>query len=310
MSTAAHDYRVQLGAPDGGRTLTVRATNWLEAWRAATGHTTGGEPRSLEGATVDLRHDETVVLDHTTRSPVHIRRLETSQSGARSSVDAQPGLWAAVDGPSLSWEEASGASRTIGSTGIYVPPGAGRVLTEAAPDSAHPDASIEQALEDVFLDVAALHDHEAAMPDVLDFVLELIGRHVPAKVTALLFATDAGDRLYVASASGAGRRALVDAELPIDTGIPATAMRAGVAIAVPSAARDPRATPALLKLLGVDDTALCAAPIQHAGRAFGVLVLARHGDGAPGFSVADTSVLAYVGEALGLVIQQRMDAVG
>lgn len=233
-------------------------------------------------------------------------------------------------------DKATGAFRAIGSADLSQHRSAeatadavGRVLqemhvpvpepepepTEAAPQESPgpgtvieslPERTTETALEDVFLEMPRIFEPDFQMEDAIDFVTDLAMRYVPSEHGALLFASDTADFLYFASARGPVTERLLDAELPIDHGVPAACLRSGIAIALADPNNDPRHTDDLTRL-GVTERSIVVAPVQHGERAFGVLLLVNRQERAF-FSPYDTNIVTYIAGQMGKFIQQQLDA--
>ncbi len=169
-----------------------------------------------------------------------------------------------------------------------------------------PERTTETALEDVFLEMPRIFEPDFAMEDAIDFVIELSMRYVPSEHGALLFASDAADYLYFASARGPQTDRLLDAELPIDKGVPAACLRSGIAIALADPGSDPRHTDDLTRL-GVSEKSMVVAPVQHNERAFGVLLLVNRQE-RDFYSPYDTNIVTYIAGQMGRFIQQQLDA--
>lgn len=176
------------------------------------------------------------------------------------------------------------------------------------PAAASEDASIsDTALEDVFLEIMAIFEPDYALEDAIDFVLDLASRSVPSAAGGVMFASDQADHLYFAAAKGEGRKQLLKGQFDIAKGVPAVALREGVALALSDPSGDPRYTNELAEAAGVDVRSICCAPIQHGARAFGVMVLLNRKE--RGFySQYDSNILSYIGGQMGKFIQEQLDA--
>lgn len=180
-------------------------------------------------------------------------------------------------------------------------PTAQPVTPEAPPESVS-----DSALEDVFLDIMTIFEPEYAMEDAIDYVLDLATRYVPSAHGALLFASDQADHLYVAAARSPVEAQWQALQLSIQEGIPANSLKNGVSIALVNPGNDRRHRPEL-ESIGIRESSVLCAPIQHNDRAFGVLLLVDR-QGRSFYSQGDANVATYLGQQMGKFIQQLLDS--
>ncbi len=162
----------------------------------------------------------------------------------------------------------------------------------------------DNALEDVFLEITELFDGERSLGEAMAFSLDLAMRHVDAESGSVLFADEAGERLYFAVARGPKAEELLrrDPKVPIDQGLAGFCVRNGVAIAITDAAEDPRYFRKVAELLNYTVRSVLCAPIQCEGFAFGALELLNHRR-QRGFSGAEANLLTYIGKQTGRYIR-------
>lgn len=165
----------------------------------------------------------------------------------------------------------------------------------------------DTALEDVFLEIMAIFEPDYALEDAIDFVLDLATRSIPNAAGGVMFASDQADHLYFAAAKGEGRKKLLKGQFDIAKGVPAVALREGVALALSDPSGDPRYTNELAEAAGIDVRSIVCAPIQHGARAFGVMVLLNRKERGF-FSQYDSNILSYIGSQMGKFIQEQLDA--
>ncbi|MFT6395357.1 MAG: hypothetical protein ACJAYU_000099 [Bradymonadia bacterium] len=227
-------------------------------------------------------------------------------------------------------DKATGAFRSIVSTEIQKPDVEeglqGRVVADTVAPKAEPasnDSIIsevpdaketpenqsisETALEDVFLEITSIFEPDFAMEDAIDFVIELAMKYVPSGSGGLMFAADTADSLYFAAARGAGKKKFLKGDFSIREGVPAAAVRDGIAIAVANPAKDGRHTDELADKGGFEVKSIAASPIQSGPRAFGALVLMNRKDRSF-YSQYDANIVAYIGQQMGKFIQDQLDA--
>ncbi len=335
-------YEVMVPGPRGkgfDDVLQIEAADWRAALASALGQL--GQKPDLTNAYVEVVPAGYRVTDSVGRRVIKIRRLDPSQRAVsavlrpatEAAANPSPPMSDSGARPSVGFtNRATGAFRSIGAAEIaavkaqQTNPEA-RILQQtvvpAAPADADPtdrlppevaekvrqsldSKSHAVALEDVFLEIPAIFEPGYAMEDAIDFVIDLLTRHVPCEAALMCFASDQADHLYVAAARGAGRKKLEEATLSIHEGIPAESLRNGVAIALVDPSRDKRHK-AELKKYGITETSMCCAPVQHEARAFGVLVLVNR-SGASHFSSDDSNVVSYIGLQMGKFIQHQLDA--
>jgi hypothetical protein len=183
------------------------------------------------------------------------------------------------------------------------------VITEVpdGKESSESQSVSETALEDVFLEIMSIFEPDYAMEDAIDFVLDLAMKYVPSESGGLMFASDSADSLYFAAARGVGKKKLLKADFSIREGVPARALKDGLAIAVAQPDQDGRHTDELHKKAGITVNSITAAPIQSGDRAFGVLMLVNR-KGRSFYSQYDANIVAYIGQQMGKFIQDQLDA--
>lgn len=330
-------YEVQIPAAGGRsmRSMQIEASSWRDAWATGLAQADGAPAGSLEWSYVDIRRDRVVVTDKVSRRQVHVAPVDAAR--VRQSqvlrVFTEPPVRdrkAARDKSVGFTDRQTGAFRTIGATDIdraasdtgivgrvvadteqpAPPPQEHDSVVTEVPDAVAPREDIklsETALEDVFLEITALFEPGFQMEDAIDFSLEMALKYVPSAAGGLLFASDDADHLYFASCRGEARKKFLKAELSIRDGLPARSLKGGIAIAVSDPARDPRHTPELAAVSGMEIRSICVAPIQVGDRAFGVLLLLNRED-RTFFSQYDANILTYVGTQMGKYIQEQLDA--
>jgi len=336
-------YEVSFSSTDGSqRTLQVDASSWVAALKTSIQTDKGSAEASLENFFVDLSGDAVTVTDPNTRRIYRLRELDKNRVRESQMLKALTGSHVAVGNaakkatqpgrqrPVGFKDRQTGAFRPIVSTeiqkakrdeGIEARVVADTVAPKIEPKISDsvvmevPDAKeapeiqsiSETALEDVFLEITSIFEPEYAMEDAIDFVLDLAMKYVPSGTGGLLFASDSADSLYFAAARGAGKKKLLKADLSIREGVPARALKDGLALAVAQPEKDGRHTDELKDKGGVKVASIAAAPIQSGERAFGVLLLMNRADRSF-YSQYDANIVAYIGQQMGKFIQDQLDA--
>jgi len=325
--------------------LQVSARSWRDAYATALRQV--GSTPVLEGAFVHIGEGTIHVTEPGARRRVRMRRLEESESRDSNVIKALTGAFRLEDlqpppvrnrptGPVGFTDKSTGAFRAIGSAEIQQAQQAQAATGQDAPAEAAPAAEAprvimqtvqpsippvashqpqgslpaesvsDSALEDVFLDIMTIFEPGYAMEDAIDYVIELATRYVPSAHGALLFASDQADHLYVAAARSPVEAQWHPLQLSIKDGIPANALKNGVSIALVNPANDKRHRPEL-EQIGIRESSVLCAPIQHNDRAFGVLLLIDR-NGRTFYSQGDANVATYLGQQLGKFIQQLLDS--
>lgn len=334
-------YEVQFPSGSETRTIQIEAPSWRAAFVAGYARTHGDPPTTLDDLFVELKGKVVRVTHPASRMHVRITELDEKNvrqsqivKAIRDSQTSQPAerpssVSVARARPVGFKDKNTGAFRSIGSTEIQqnaVESGIrGRVVADTTAPSASKSGVVqvedpaaeaqaptanqsisETALEDVFLEIMAIFEPEYAMEDAIDFVLDLARKYIPSAAGGLLFASDSADHLYFAQARGKGRKKALKAQLDIQKGIPARCLKDGASIAV-KPSNDPRHTPELGEILGLDVASICCAPIQSGPRAYGVMVLVNREE-RDFFSQYDANILTYIGSQMGKYIQEQLDA--
>ena len=334
-------YEVNFPSNDGSqRTLQVSASSWMAALKTSI-QTDSGTAPSMENWFVDVGGDAIIVTDPTTRQTYRLRELDKNKIRESQMLKALTGSQLAVGSASKRptgsgrhrpigfKDRQTGAFRSIVSTEIQKPKGedaSARVVADTvepkptpkvndsvvtevpdAKESQEMQSISETALEDVFLEITSIFEPEYAMEDAIDFVLDLAMKYVPSATGGLMFASDSADSLYFAATRGAGKKKLLKGEYSIREGVPARALKDGLALAVAQPKKDGRYTDELAEKGGFEVKSITAAPIQSGERAFGVLVLVNREDRSF-YSQYDANIVAYIGQQMGKFIQDQLDA--
>ena len=336
-------YEVNFSSTDGSqRTLQVSASSWAEALKTSIQTDNGGVPVSLEDFFVDLGTDTITATDPNTRRTYRLRELDKNKVRESQMLKALTGSHVAIGSPPKKASQShrqrpvgftdrqTGAFRPIGSTeiqkakredsiGAHIvadivaprpPPKISDAVVTEVPDAKETpeiQSISETALEDVFLEITSIFEPEYAMEDAIDFVLDLAMKYVPSGSAGLMFASDSADSLYFAAARGVGKKKLLKEGFSIREGVPARALKDGLALAVAQPEKDGRHTDELHKKGGFDVNSIAAAPIQSGERAFGVLVMVNRKDRSF-YSQYDANIVAYIGQQMGKFIQDQLDA--
>ena len=336
-------YEVSFSSTDGSlRTLQVDAENWRAALKTSIQTDNGGVEVSLQDLFVEVGPDVVTVTDPKTRRTYWVReadknkvresQLLTALTGSHRMVTEAPKMRqpSTRQRPIGFTDRQTGAFRSIGATEIQKAKRAqgnkARILADTvAPQSGSnasasvsaesPDAKkaaelqsiSETALEDVFLEITSIFEPDFAMEDAIDFVLDLALKYVPSGTGGLMFASDSADSLYFAAVRGAGKKKLLKSELSIREGVPARALKDGIALAVAQPESDNRHTSEISDKSGIELTSIAAAPVQFGDRAFGVLMLINREERSF-FSQYDANIVAYIGQQMGRFIQDQLDA--
>ena len=337
-------YEVNFPSHDGSqRTLQVSASSWVAALKTSIQIDTGGDAPSMDDCFVDVGGDVIVVTDPATRRTYRVRELDKRKVRESQMLKALTGSHALLGKapkpptrtgrhPSVGFtDKQTGAFRSIVSTEIHKVQGeddGARVVADTVEPQRTPEVSdavvtevpdakesqsleiesiSETALEDVFLEITSIFEPDFAMEDAIDFVLDLAMKYVPSASGGLMFASDNADSLYFAATRGAGKKKLLKGDYSIREGVPARALKDGLALAVAEPQKDRRHTDELAEKGGFEVKSITAAPIQSGDRAFGVLVLLNRED-RPFYSQYDANIVAYIGQQMGKFIQDQLDA--
>jgi hypothetical protein len=160
----------------------------------------------------------------------------------------------------------------------------------------------DNALEDVFLEIIALHDDYSSIDDASDFALGLAVEKIGAETAAVMFATPDGQELYFAAANGAKAQEVMSYRLPMGTGIAGLCTRDGVSILITDALEDDRFQEDLIASVGYECSSIICAPVQYEQRVYGCIELLNP-TGREAFSAGDLNVLNYIGHQLGKFVQ-------
>ena len=308
--------------------LQVQADNWLDALRASLTKV-GIDPMSVDrkmaritdaGVTVNARDGRIFKLRELGERPPTGSRPAVSaaaQPAAAPPAKAQPpakpkevsGVMAA---PALG--SATGSSKAVGftnrATGSFMAIGAteissntaGRVLQDNARRTGQlrsigPRTGTYAPIEDVFLEIGQIFGGTMEMEDTIDFVIDLCKRAIRSEHAMIFFASDDATHLYVATARSDNSAALLKVTVPIEHGFVATALREGVAITSDDPKRDPRYTAHFAKA-GVEERSILCAPIEHEGRAFGVITMLNRREN-DAYSPEEAGIASYIGQQFG-----------
>jgi hypothetical protein len=323
--------------------LRVEARNWMEALRLGLQRTYSVD-MPVRNVFCDIRSDDLIhVTDLASRRVFRIERVGDAPTTAPRerfrhpqefpAVDARlQASWAEVEPPRspsgevLGFRDSSGRLRAIGGRAfdpaLAAPEASLRVVEESVTPTQRfealrpvrnqeipPSAELaESTMERVFLEVAGIAAGGAGstLEQTVSFALDLAMRSVPADAGSVLFTDESGTFLYFAAARGPKADELLAAgyRVPLDQGLVGFCARVGVSLAVSDAGDDPRFFRDISEQLGYPTRSVLCAPIESAGRAFGVIELLNRRDGAS-FATSQLAVLTYIAEQLGRYLESR-----
>jgi hypothetical protein len=159
----------------------------------------------------------------------------------------------------------------------------------------------ESILEDIFLEIQAIHEGEMPMEDALNFIMDMSMQKIPAESGAILFADVNGQELYFATARGPKSSDVMNFRVPMSQGIVGFCSREGVSLAISDAQRDARFYRKISEALGYPNKSLICAPIQFDGRVYGCIELLNRQAGSS-FDVNEANALNYIGNQFGQYI--------
>ena len=229
----------------------------------------------------------------------------SSAVSGSSSVEDAPGP-DMVQTPSGSWTSADGRMRVGSATheSLKDDTGEARVLRETrSRTSERPaieierreDSVTENILEDIFLEIQAIHEQDMAMEDAVNFIIDMAMDKVPAESGAILFADVNGRELYFATARGPKANDIMEFRVPMGVGISGFCAKEGVSLAISDAQNDPRFYRKISEALGYTTHSVACAPIQHEGRVYGCVELMNRTGGST-FSSNEVNALTYIGK--------------
>ncbi|WP_235879866.1 GAF domain-containing protein [Polyangium aurulentum] len=129
-----------------------------------------------------------------------------------------------------------------------------------------------------------------------DFVLALAMEKIPSELCLVsLFDIDKKE-FFVVRQSG-GKTQCLGATLSEKSGLAQAAMRAKRAVVIPDAVRDPRATDARWKAIGIEPKSIACAPVEAGGRYLGLIELVNP-EGASRYGASEENALTYIGQQL------------
>lgn len=153
----------------------------------------------------------------------------------------------------------------------------------------------QNILEDIFLEIQAIHENNMTMEDTVNFVMDMAMEKVPADSGAVLFADVNGKELYFATARGPKSHEIMSFRVPMGTGISGFCAKQGVSLAISDAQRDPRFYRRINEATGYNVNSVVCAPIQHEGRVYGCIELMNRSGGSL-FSSHEVNALTYIGK--------------
>lgn len=165
----------------------------------------------------------------------------------------------------------------------------------------------ENILEDIFLEIQAIHEDNMAMEDVVNFVMDMAIEKVPCESGAVLFADVNGLELYFATARGPKAKEVMTYRVPMGQGIVGFCAREGVSLAISDAEKDPRFHKSISTALSYPVNTVVCVPIQYEGRVYGCLELLNKND-ASVFSSNEVNALNYIGNQFAQYINRLIMA--
>lgn len=278
------------GAGDFDTTLTVEASDWMSALRAALRAATPAGPDLL----CDIQLDGTVrIVDPSSRRIFHLRPLGVAQSAPAAVRDTLH------DAP----REALTASEARIVERRRVPSG---TFARVEPTIFAPLVD-EDIVGTVLEELGWVYDADTPrkLQDVTERVLDLALRLIPSESGAVLFAGLQGKDLFFAAARGPKAAEVMSFRVPLERGIAGLCVREGVSLAVPRARQDERLYREIGESIGwLPETVACA-PLKCEGRVFGALELLNKRGGHP-YSAVDVARLTHIAGQLAHWIQLQM----
>lgn len=238
--------------------------------------------------------------------PAPVAAASSAVSGSSSVEETpapEPGM---VQTQSGSWTRPDGRIRVGSATheSLKDDTGEARVLRETrsrtserpAIEIERREASVtENILEDIFLEIQAIHEQDMAMEDAVNFIIDMAMDKVPAESGAILFADVNGRELYFATARGPKANEIMEFRVPMGVGISGFCAKEGVSLAISDAQNDPRFYKKISDALGYTTHSVACAPIQHEGRVYGCVELMNRSGGST-FSTNEVNALTYIGK--------------
>ncbi|RAL20568.1 hypothetical protein DL240_16150 [Lujinxingia litoralis] len=162
-------------------------------------------------------------------------------------------------------------------------------------------------IEDVFLEIQAIHENNMALEDVVNFVMDMVMEKLDAESGSILFADVNGRELYFASARGPKANEIMSFRVPMGEGIVGFCAREGVSLAISDVHQEPRFYKKISEALGYETTSLACSPIQYQGRVYGAIEVINK-KGASSFAGQEISAMAYIGRQLAEFIHELIMA--
>ncbi|TXD41771.1 GAF domain-containing protein [Lujinxingia vulgaris] len=162
-------------------------------------------------------------------------------------------------------------------------------------------------IEDVFLEIQAIHENNMALEDVVNFVMDMVMEKLNAESGSILFADVNGRELYFAAARGPKADEIMSFRVPMGQGIVGFCAREGVSLAISDVHQDPRFYKKISESLGYETTSLACSPIQFEGRVYGAIEVINK-KGASSFAGQEISAMAYIGRQLAEFIHELIMA--
>ena len=162
-------------------------------------------------------------------------------------------------------------------------------------------------IEDVFLEIQAIHENNMALEDVVNFVMDMVMEKLNAESGSVLFADVNGRELYFAAARGPKADEIMSFRVPMGQGIVGFCAREGVSLAISDVHQDPRFYKKISESLGYETTSLACSPIQFEGRVYGAIEVINK-KGASSFAGQEISAMAYIGRQLAEFIHELIMA--
>ncbi|RDV38398.1 GAF domain-containing protein [Bradymonadaceae bacterium TMQ3] len=162
-------------------------------------------------------------------------------------------------------------------------------------------------IEDVFLEIQAIHENNMALEDVVNFVMDMVMEKLNAESGSILFADVNGRELYFAAARGPKAEEIMSFRVPMGQGIVGFCAREGVSLAISDVHQDPRFYKKISESLGYETTSLACSPVQFEGRVYGAIEVINK-KGASSFAGQEISAMAYIGRQLAEFIHELIMA--
>ncbi|MGM0555888.1 MAG: GAF domain-containing protein [Myxococcota bacterium] len=163
----------------------------------------------------------------------------------------------------------------------------------------------ESLIEDVFLEIQAIHEGDMGMEEVVNFCMDMAMDKMEPESGSVLFADVNGRELYFATARGPKSDEVMDYRVPMGTGVAGFCAREGVSLAISDVERDPRFHKEISEAIGYETKNLICAPVQHENRVYGCIELLNK-KRSSAFDSNEMNALSYIARQLGKFVYDEI----